>query len=103
MNPARVQRLQEIESLSKDLLQACEQEEWDSLTDIENRRGRLVRQFFDTAPTADESEQIAAAIHRIQSIDRQVISLCQTHKQELGKKLSGMAKGKSVQATYQQY
>lgn len=103
MDPIREQQLLRIKALTTELLSACGREEWDALVDIESRRGRLIRMFFQTAPSADESAQIASAIHWIRSTDQKVISLCQSQKQQIAQKLSGMTKGKSVKASYQQY
>lgn len=103
MEPLREQQLQEIESLSKELLLACEKGEWESLADIETRRGRLISTFFEASPDEGEVAEIASAIHRIRSTDQQVISLCQLQKQEIAQKLSGMTKGKKVTASYLHY
>lgn len=82
------------------MLDACEQEQWESLSGLEDERRQLIEAFFDPAPEAPEVEAVANAVHQIQELEKELIRRCTEVRQECLQQLGNIDVGKRANAAY---
>ncbi len=89
-----------IMKLGEQMLDACEQEQWESLADLEKERRKLIEAFFDPAPEAREAEAVTKAVHQIQAMEKELIKRCTEARQACLQQLNDIDVGKRANAAY---
>jgi hypothetical protein len=82
------------------MLDACEQEQWESLTEMEVEHRQLVEEFFIPTPTESEVEAITKAVHQIQELEKELIQRCTEARQDCLTQLGKIDVGKRASAAY---
>lgn len=100
LSEKRNQQLDAINSLGKKMLDACEQEQWESLPDMETEHRQLVEEFFIPAPTENEVEAVTKAIHQIQEMEKELIKRCTEARQDCLTQLGKIDVGKRANTAY---
>ena len=100
LSEKRNQQHVSIIELSKQMLDACEQEQWESLAGLEAERRKLIEAFFDPAPEAQEAEAVTRAVHQIQALEKELIKRCTDARQVCLQQLNNIDAGKRASAAY---
>lgn len=100
LSEKRNQQLDAINTLGKKMLDACEQEQWESLPGMEVEHRQLVEEFFIPAPTESEVEAVTRAIHQIQELEKELIQRCTEARQDCLTQLGKIDVGKRASAAY---
>lgn len=100
LSEQRNQQLNSILEHTRKMLDACEQEQWDSLVGMEDDRRRMLEAFFVPAPEQQEAEALTHAIHQIQGLEKELIKHCTEARQTCLKKLTNIDAGKRASAAY---
>lgn len=96
----KAQELQQLISLSQDMLEKARKELWDDAIALEEERRERLRRFF-SEPVQDEySETVVAGIELILSIDGNLMELGALRKFDLAQALQGMDQGKKAVKAY---
>ncbi|MCK5093040.1 MAG: flagellar protein FliT [Gammaproteobacteria bacterium] len=100
LSEQRNQQLNSILEHTRKMLDACGQEQWESLVSMEDDRRKMVEAFFVPAPEQQESEAVASAIRQMQELDKELIKQCTEARQACLQKLTNIDVGKKVSAAY---
>ena len=100
LSEQRNQQLNSILAHTREMLNACEQEQWDSLTSMEDDRRKMVEAFFVPAPEQQESEAVASAIRQMQELDEELIRRCTEARQVCLQRVTNVEAGKRASAAY---
>ena len=100
LSEQRKQQLTAILEHTRLMLDACKQEQWESLVSMEDDRRKMLEAFFVPKPEQQESEAVASAIRQIQELDEELIKRCTEARQTCLKKLTNIDAGKRASAAY---
>ena len=100
LSDKRSQQLDAINTLGKKMLNACEQQQWESLPGMEAEHRLLVEEFFIPVPTESEVEAVTKAIHQIQEIEKELIQRCTEARKDCLTQLGKIDVGKRASAAY---
>ena len=82
------------------MLNHCREASWDPLPALAEARHDLLLRAFDGRPAPHQAERFAAAIARLQDLDRQILDHCQRQKEEWGRALHRIARGRRASDAY---
>lgn len=101
MAPSAFQvRLADVERLSGEMRDAARAQDWDRLTELEDRRRGALAHLFAGAPPTCERARLVEAIRRVLEIDREVIARGETGRQEAATALGDLDRGRRGIAAY---
>ena len=97
---SRRQQLGEIIYLSREMLEAARQMEWDKVADLEARRKGLVMECFrEPGPKKDAAEAVVA-VKEILNLDHQVSELARLSQTALGNEIQTHNRGYAATSAY---
>jgi len=100
MHTVHRQQLSEIIHLSREMLEAARQLDWDKVAELEACRKQLVMECFrEPAPKQDAAE-IAAVIKEILNLDQQVAELAKQCQTALGSEIHTHNRGHAATSAY---
>ncbi|MHB1239322.1 MAG: flagellar protein FliT [Gammaproteobacteria bacterium] len=94
--------LGDILSLSRAMVAAAEQGDWEAVTAQEqDRRGRIKR-YFSQAPVVAASAGLTEAVHTLVALDQRVIELGKARRNQIVDTLRGLGQGSRAVRAYRQ-
>ena len=102
MNRRRRRQMQDIRSMSEQMLRLARDHAWDSLAELEPRRRSLIMQFFETPVSEEDAAEIAATIQDVLDIDREIIERGRKGREGIQQELARIRQGKRVVHAYHQ-
>ena len=100
MNPQRLQQLENIVLLSKDMLNHAKQGDWAQVTELEAGRRTLVMRCFRQPVRYQDAPQVAAAIKEILHLNQMVSDLVSAHQDAVGIDIRNNKQGRTARAAY---
>jgi len=101
MNTSRITQLQEVVSLSRDMLAQAQDDQWQAVIELEAQRRTLVEACFRDPAGDAEAASVAAAIREILSLNQQLEQLGRQSRDEMASHLSTRQTGRTANAAYQ--
>lgn len=103
MNPAIVERLQQILQCSSEMLEAAREERWDELVALEATRAGLLRAHADATAdprSIDDPETVADYLGKILEASAGVVELGERHRQRLAADIADSRRQRRVVGAY---
>ncbi len=97
------QQIEVVIELTREMLSACQREEWERFYEIEPRRRCEIKALFVSPPVVNEVEYVAAGIHQVLEMDQKIISILETEKRSCADQLTQMNKGRQVNHAYKNH
>lgn len=101
--PVLLERYAELHALSREMLRAAQAQEWESLADIGAQRDSIVEELRlkDTARwTGADAERKAELIRQIQVIDKEILPLAESARENARAQLGSIDVGKKLKKAY---
>lgn len=96
----KVQDLQQLLTLSRIMLEKAREGSWNEVSALETQRSESIRRFFLAPVQRVYADAVAAAIHAIMTIDRDIMALGMLKKVDLAQTLQTMEQGKKAIKAY---
>jgi hypothetical protein len=96
----KAQNLQQLIALSRTMLEKAREEFWDGVFVLEAERSELIRLFFLEPVQQEYAEVVAAGIHSMMAIDRDIIALGVLKRLDLAQTMQKMEQGKKAVKAY---
>jgi transposase len=100
MDSKRSQQLEQILSLSKDMLAKAGDHEWELVAEIEARRRELVMYCFQQPAKQQHATEVAAAIKEILRLNQEIADLGRRFQAQLGSEINNNKLGRTASAAY---
>jgi hypothetical protein len=100
MEGKRRQQLEQILSLSKDMLAKAGDHEWALVAEIEARRRVLVMCCFQQPAEQRDAGEVAVAIQEILRLNQAITDLGKCHRDQLGTEIQSNKLGRTASAAY---
>ena len=100
MDSKRSRQLEQILSLSKDMLEKAGDHEWGRVAEIEVRRRELVMCCFQQPAQQQHDTEVAAAIREILRLNQEITDLGKRYQDQLGGEIHTNKKGRTASAAY---
>ncbi|MDD5579367.1 MAG: flagellar protein FliT [Methylobacter sp.] len=96
----KITDLQQLVSLSREMLEKAESESWDELFVLEEKRRALLGLFFSVPVQQEYAGEVSEGIQSIMAIDRNIMELGLGKKLELEQALHQIDQGKKAVKAY---
>jgi hypothetical protein len=100
MDNKRSRQLEQILSLSKDMLARAGDDEWELVAEIEARRRELVMRCFQQPAPQQHATEVAAAIKEILCLNQEISDLGKRYQDQLGTEMHTNKLGRTASAAY---
>jgi len=100
MDNKRSRQLEQILSLSKDMLAKAGDDEWELVAEIEARRRELVMRCFQQPAPQQQASEVAAAIKAILCLNQKISDLGKRYQDQLGTEMHTNKLGRTASAAY---
>jgi hypothetical protein len=100
MHTVHRQQLEEIIHLSREMLEAAAQRDWDKVVELEARRKPLVMECFREPPPKQDAAEVAAVIKEILNLDQQIAELGKQCQTTLGSEINTHNRGQAATSAY---
>jgi len=100
MDSKRSRQLEQILSLSKDMLEKAGDHEWGLVAEIEARRRELVMCCFQQPAQQQDASEVAAAIKEILRLNQEITDLGKRYQDQLGTEIHTNKLGRTASAAY---
>ena len=95
-----MQLLDEIVSLTEELLRRAEASAWEQVRELEPRRADLIGRCFPLDASVTRAEQAAVPITRIIELDQRIMALAAQERQRLGDEIGRLQQGRQATSAY---
>jgi hypothetical protein len=92
-----------IISLSAQMLDKAQAEEWETVQQLSVERQAKLEAFFSTEVSLDDAQTIAAGIEQIQSIDKELTAIAGKEHKQVASNLSDLSKNRQAVSAYEQH
>ena len=103
MDSSRLTEWNDIISLTAQMLEKAQAEEWESVQQLSAERQTKFEAFFSTEVSPNDAPTIAAGIEQIQSIDKELTMIAGKERDQVASNLSDISKGKKATTAYEQH
>jgi len=93
-------QLDVILAMTNKMLQLAKEQQWDSVSKLENERSHLIFSYFETTPSVEEAEHVARFIQKVLAADKELISLGSSEQQKILKHSQKVSRGKQASQAY---
>jgi len=100
MDNKRSRQLEQILSLSKDMLAKAGDDEWELVAEIEARRRELVMRCFQQPAPQQQASEVATAIKAILCLNQEISDLGKRYQDQLGTEMHTNKLGRTASAAY---
>ena len=100
MDTARLQVLQNIIQISKQMLLMARENQWQHVAEMDAQRRLMVQGCFQRAAPEQDASQVAAAIGEILRLNQEVAELGQQWRSQLGAEIHAGKVGRAASAAY---
>ncbi|VAW73705.1 hypothetical protein MNBD_GAMMA13-327 [hydrothermal vent metagenome] len=100
MDNQRLQQFQQIIAYSHDMLTLAQDNEWEQVAELDDKRRSLVMQCFQLATSDRDAPAVAAAIKEILLLNQQVADLGAQQQATLGGQIRAQQLGKTAKQAY---
>jgi hypothetical protein len=94
MQEERLEQIQAILELSRQMLELASAREWEVLAAVEPTRRQLLHKFFGVAATPQDTAPIAAFIQQVLAVDRQIVAWGDAYRLALMDRLNGIGRAR---------
>ena len=98
-NEQRVAILEKIISLSKQMLELCQQQQWDEMVALEHQRKSLIAMVFPIDEN-DQTETVRDLLEMVLELNQQIEMASRKARDEVQSQLNGMSKQRKATAAY---
>jgi len=92
--------LEQILETSREMLALAEQDEWEQAEMLQRQREELIKKTFPLDDEVAQSEQAAAILKQIISLDGQLRRLAESRRKEIGQALGKINQGRQATRAY---
>ena len=92
--------LEQILETSREMLALAEQDEWEQAEALQRQRQDLIEKTFPLDDEMAQSEQAAALLKQIISLDGQLRRLAESRRKEIGQALGKINQGRQATRAY---
>jgi len=96
--PAREELLNSIIDMTQKMLDHAQQQEWEALNLLEEKRRTLITAFFDQQKTLSDAHQIS--IQTIIQLDEKTQQLVTTKRNDVGQSIQSLGQKRHVHSAY---
>ena len=94
------EKLVALLQLSHSMLAAAEEQRWDLVAEIEDRRRGVISELFGSPTSHSDATNLAACLRQVLAFDRRMLDQGDADLRAIAEKLTDMHKGRSAQAAY---
>jgi hypothetical protein len=87
-------------ALSREMRNAANMGHWGDVSQLQNRRAALIRQYFAATPPAAELDEIRPLVSELLDLDAEVTGLAERARKEVAEGLQLMRQGKAARKAY---
>lgn len=98
----RLESFRRIVRASHELLELARQGEWEAVAEGQRQRQKEVEAFFAEPVPAEISEDVEQGIHEILTVDREVMTLGEAAREEVGEAIQSLGQRRKAQNAYAQ-
>ncbi len=95
-----MKRMDDIVGMTRQMLSASREGEWEQFHELETRRRRAIKALFATPPLGSEAQYVTAAIEEVLVMDQDIIRICETEKKSCADQISEIRRGQRVHNAY---
>jgi predicted nucleotide-binding protein (sugar kinase/HSP70/actin superfamily) len=99
LNPKRLQLVEEVFDLTRQMGQQTSEKAWEQVAELERERRARLEAVLESVP-AEESAEVAEVIRRVMEADRLIIEISNEEKLRLMEDILQLNKGRKASMAY---
>ncbi|MDX1654449.1 MAG: flagellar protein FliT [Candidatus Competibacteraceae bacterium] len=92
--------IEQLEQQSLRLLELARRGDWDTVQAEQPHRQACFESCFARPVPAEAAPTVIAGLRRVAALDERLMELARQHQDDLGRRLSGINRGRQAQAAY---
>ncbi|MCO6412065.1 MAG: flagellar protein FliT [Thiogranum sp.] len=100
MDLERLEQLEQIVLLSREMLKHAGQNDWARVAELEADRRKLVNQCFQQFTRLEDTSDVAPTIQEILHLNQEVMKLGAVHRESVGADMHRDSLGRTARAAY---